>query len=66
MIAEETSLKGAKYNRVLIESKPEQDRELNHSSWNELQVEEQRELLAQGRVRFFNNENEIPFHLALL
>jgi len=35
-------------------------------NWETMCIEDQRELLARGAVRFFKNEEEIPFHRALL
>jgi hypothetical protein len=35
-------------------------------NWETMCIEDQRELLARGAVRFFKEEEEVPFYKALL
>lgn len=35
-------------------------------NWESMCIEDQRELLARGAVRFFKNDEEVPFYRALL
>lgn len=55
----------SKFDQVIIDYETH-NLSKDRINWERMCVEDQRELLARGAVRFFKDEEEVPFYRALL